>query len=110
MKENNFKNKLLELIKNNPDLDLVCMCGMDEVYDEYSYMYFSNLSCSVNYIYEYDDRVFLDKEEIVEFLCNMHDGDAEYLELEDDDFEMQMHTEADKYFKQKAIVIYAKSC
>lgn len=92
MKENSFKNELLELIKNNPDLDLVCMCSMDEVTDEY------------------EDRIFLDKEEIVEYLCDMHDGDAEYLDLEDDDFEMQMHTEADKYFKQKAIVIYAKSC
>ena len=34
----------------------------------------------------------------------------EYLDLEDDEFEMAMHTEADKYFKQKAIVIYARSC
>ena len=31
-------------------------------------------------------------------------------DLDDDEFEITMHTEADKYFKQKAIVIYARSC
>lgn len=96
--KNNFKNDLLKLIKNNPNLDVVCMCATDELTDEFRYLYLSKLSCSICYIYEYEDRIFLDKEEI-----------TEYLDLDDDEFEIAMHTEADKYFKQKAIVIYARS-
>lgn len=106
MKSNEFKQDLLKLIKNNPNLDVVCMCSTDE----YSYLYLAKLSCSICYIYEYEDRIFLDKEEMTEYLCDVHDGDAEYLDLDDDEFEITMHTEADKYFKQKAIVIYARSC
>lgn len=110
MKSNELKKDLLKLIKNNPNLDVVCMCSTDELTDEYSYLYLAKLSCSICYIYEYEDRIFLDKEEMTEYLCDIHDGDAEYLDLDDDEFEITMHTEADKYFKQKAIVIYARSC
>lgn len=30
-----------------------------------------------NYIYEYEDRIFLDKDEMKEYLCDIHDGDAD---------------------------------
>ena len=96
-------------LNNYHYLDVVCMCATDELTDEFRYLYLSKLSCSICYIYEYEDRIFLDKEEITEYLCDIHDGDAEYLDLDDDEFEIAMHTEADKYFKQKAIVIYARS-
>ncbi len=57
MKSNEFKQDLLKLIKNNPNLDVVCMCSTDELTDEYSYLYLAKLSCSICYIYEYEDRI-----------------------------------------------------
>lgn len=100
------KEELIKLIQENPTLDIVCMCSDDElIYGYYSYL--DKLSVDVRSIYEYDGHIYDDIQDVEELLQDACLDNEDWANLSDEEYEKLVKELAKKYFKKKAIVIWA---
>lgn len=103
-------DELRKLILENPDLPIVVLAGEDASIDYWGWTYCSSISFGIDEIldcdyFDYDDRVFTDKERFEEVVRN--NLDDEY--LTDEAYEAAVKYELEKYepYWKKVIAIYA---
>ena len=103
-------DELRKLILENPDLPIVVLADEDAVCEYYGWTFCSSISFHIEEIldcdfYDYDDRVFTDRERLEEVIADNLDG--EY--LTDEAYEAAIKYELEKYepYWKKVIAIYA---
>lgn len=103
-------DELRKLILENSELPIVVLAEGDSVCDYWGWTYCSRISFGIDEIldcdyYDYDDRVFTDKERFEEVIRNNLDG--EY--FADEAYEAAVKYELEKYepYWKKVIAIYA---
>ena len=104
-----IKNKLLELIKNNPDLPvIVCSYNNDANYDYDSTIYF-DLSVYIEELTFYDDEVWLDYDDVEDRVRDSLAYEEEYFKLSDEEFDKAVEDYIkENYIFKKYICIYAR--
>ena len=105
-------DELKRLILENPELPIVVLADEDSVCDYYGWTFCSSISFHIEEIldcdfYDYDDRVFTDRERLEEVIADNLDG--EY--LTDEAYEAAIKYEIEKYepYWKKVIAIYASN-
>lgn len=104
-----IKNKLLELIKNNPDLPvIVCSYNGDANYDYDSTIYF-DLSVYIEELTFYNEEVWLDYDDVEDRVRDNLACDDKYVDLSDDEFDKAVEDYIkENYTFKKYICIYAR--
>ena len=105
------KEKLIKIIQENKDLDIVVMASTDELTDEYGSILMENLRVEVTDIYNspQEDVIYFDKDEVVDEIRDYFADDEEYKDMSDEEYEKMCEDKAKDYFYKKAIVIWARS-
>lgn len=103
--------KLLKLVEENPTLPLVFFVCSKDVCDDYYYTFMKSSRVELGTIYESDinDRIYTDKDDYVEDLCDYFSDDIRYSSLNDEEYEKEMQKEADKVPHYDAIIVYIGS-
>lgn len=103
-----MKDKLLEVIKENPDLDIVVMASTDDLIDEYGYFLLEKIKVEVADIYDSpsNECIYFDKEDVIEKLRELL-ASEEYIDMPDEEYDKMCEEKANDYFYKKAIVIWA---
>lgn len=103
--------EIIELIKENPDLEIVVMAGTQEFTDEYGWFLLEELRIEVADIYNSPDNetLYFDKEEIVEELRKYLSDNKEYSKMSDEEYGKMCEEKAKDYFYKRAIVIWASN-
>lgn len=103
--------EIIELIKENPDLEIVVMANTQELTDEYGYLLLEKLRIGVADIYNSprNETLYFDKEEIVEELREYLSDKEEYAEMTDEEYDKMCEEKAKDYFYKRAIVIWASN-
>ena len=104
-----IKNKLLELIKNNPDLPIiVCAYTCDMNYDYDSTIFFDSL-VDIEELTFYNDEVWLDYDDVEDRVRDNLADDEKYVDLSDDEFDKAVEDYIkENYTFKKYICIYAR--
>ena len=107
-------DELKKLILENTELPIVVLADEDSVCDYYGWTFCSSISFHIEEIldcdfYDYDDRVFTDRERLEEVITdNLYD---EYCEKSEEEYEAAIKDklkELEPYWK-KVIAIYASN-
>lgn len=103
--------EIIELIKENPELEIVVMASTQEFTDEYGWFLLEELRIEVADIYKSPDNeiLYFDKEEIVEELREYLADKEEYAEMTDEEYDKMCEEKAKDYFYKRAIVIWASN-
>lgn len=103
--------EIIELIKENPDLEIVVMASTQELTDEYGWLLLEKLRIEVADIYKSLDKetLYFDKEKIVEELREYLADKEEYAEMTDEEYDKMCEEKAKDYFYKRAIVIWASN-
>ena len=103
-------DELRKLILENPDLPIVVLADEDSACEYYGWTFCSRISFCIEEIldcdyYDYDDRVFTDRDRFEEVVADNLDG--EY--LTDEEYDAAVKRELEKYepYWKKVIAIYA---
>lgn len=106
-----MNEKLVKIIQENPDLDIVVMAGTDELTDEYGSILMEKLNIEVADIYNSprDEIIYFDKDDVVDELRDFLADDEEYIDMSDDEYDKVCEEKAKDYFYKKAIVIWARN-
>lgn len=101
--------EIIELIKENPELEIVVMASTQELTDEYGWLLLEKLRIEVSDIYKSldNEKLYFDKEEIVEELREYLADNKEYVNMSDEEYDKMCEEKANEYFYKKAIVIWA---
>lgn len=102
--------EITELIKENPELDVVVMASTDELIDEYGYLLLEKIKVEVADIYNSptNERIYFDKEDVVEELREFL-ASEEYIDMTDEEYDKMCEEKAKDYFYKRAIVIWASN-
>ena len=106
-------DELKKLILENPDLPIVVLAGEDANIDYWGWTYCSSISFGIDEIldcdyYDYDDRVFTDRDRFEEVVAdNLYD--EYYDKEEEEEYDTVIKRELEKYepYWKKVIAIYA---
>lgn len=103
--------EIIELIKKNPELEIVVMASTEELTDEYGWLLLEKLRIEVADIYNSptNDYIYFDKEEIVDELREYLSDKEEYAEMTDEEYDKMCEEKAKDYFYKRAIVIWASN-
>ena len=103
--------EIIEIIKENPNLDVVVMTSTQELTDEYGWLLLEKLRIEVADIYNSPDNetLYFDKEEIVEELRKYLSDNKEYSKMSDEEYGKMCEEKAKDYFYKRAIVIWASN-
>lgn len=106
-----MKDKLLKLIKENPNLDVVVMASTDDLIDEYGYLLLEKIKVEITDIYNspYDEYIYFDKDDVVEKLKEYLADNKEYADMSDEEYDKMCEEKAKDYYYKKAIVIWASN-
>ena len=103
-----IKNKLLELIKNNPDLPIIVCADYNVNYD-YDYTLYTNLSVDIEELTFYNDEVWLDYDDVENRIRDIFADEDKYINLSDEEFDKVVEDYIkDNYIFKKYICIYAR--
>ena len=104
-----IKNKLLELIKNNPDLPVIVCADNYNVNDDYNYTLYTNLSVDIEELTFYNDEVWLEYDDVEDRVRDIFADDEKYINLSDEEFDKAVEDYIkDNYIFKKYICIYAR--
>lgn len=104
-----IKNKLLELIKNNPDLPVIVFAYTYDVNDGYDYTLYTNLSVDIEELTIYNDEVWLDYDGVEDRVRDSLAYEEEYFKLSDEEFDKAVEDYIkENYIFKKYICIYAR--
>ena len=104
-----IKNKLLELIKNNPDLHVIVRAYTYDVNDGYDYTLYNNLSVDIEELTIYNDEVWLDYDGVEDRVRDSLAYEEEYFKLSDEEFDKAVEDYIkENYIFKKYICIYAR--
>lgn len=103
--------EIIEFIKENPDLEIVVMASTQEFTDEYGWFLLEELRIEVADIYKSldNEKLYFDKEEIVDELRKYLEDKEEYAEMTDEEYDKMCEEKAKDYFYKRAIVIWASN-
>ena len=103
--------EIIELIKENSDLEIVVMANTQELTDEYGWLLLEKLRIEVADIYKSLDNetLYFDEEKIVEELREYLADKEEYAEMTDEEYDKRCEEKAKDYFYKRAIVIWASN-
>lgn len=106
-----MNEKLVKIIQENPDLDIVVMASTDELTDEYGSILMEKLNIEVTDIYNSprDETIYFDKDDVVDELRDFLANDEEYIDMSDDEYDKVCEEKAKDYFYKRAIVIWARN-
>lgn len=106
-----MNEKLIKIIQENPDLDIVVMASTDEFTDEYGSILMEKLNIEVTDIYNSprDEIIYFDKDDVVDELRDFLANDEEYIDMSDDEYDKVCEEKAKDYFYKRAIVIWARN-
>ena len=106
-----MKEDLIKIIKENPELEIVVMASTQELTDEYGYLLLENIRVEVVDIYNSptNDRIYFDKEEIVDEIRESLAEKEEYAEMTDEEYDKMCEEKAKDYFYKRAIVVWASN-
>lgn len=103
----NDKEKLIELVKENPNLPLVFMVSNDEIAWDYGTTVYQDFWCHVSEVYVLDEEWSDDFDYVVEKYSNDLCDDDKYKNMTDEEFEQAMKEYVNMNVEHyKAIVIY----
>ena len=104
-----MNEKLVKIIQENPDLDIVVMASTDEFTDEYGSILLEKLNVEVMDIYESptSDYIFFDEYDVIDELREALADDNG--DLNEEEYEKLCEEKAKDYFYKKAIVIWASN-
>jgi hypothetical protein len=107
-------DELKKLILENPDLPIVVLADEDSVCDYYGWTFCSSIFFHIEEIldcdfYDYDDRIFVDRERFEEKIAD--DLWDEYHEKSNEEYDAAIKREIEKYepYWKKVIAIYASN-
>lgn len=105
-------DELKKLIAENPDLPIVVLVGQDAVSDDYGYTYCSDIHFSIEEILDCElpfgeGCVYNDRDDFENVLLDYLDGNEEYPNLSDEEFQTLLAKELSKYepYWKKVIAI-----
>ena len=103
--------EIIELIKENPDLEIVVMANTQELTDEYGWLLLEKLRIEVADIYKSLDNetLYFDEEEIVDEIRESLADKEEFAEMTDEEYDKMCDEKAKDYFYKRAIVIWASN-
>lgn len=103
--------EIIELIKENPDLEIVVMANTQELTDEYGWLLLEKLRIEVADIYKSLDNetLYFDEEEIVDEIRESLADKEEFAEMTDEEYDKMCEEKAKDYFYKRAIVIWASN-
>lgn len=106
-----MNEKLIKIIQDNPDLDIVVMASTDEFTDKYGWILLERLKGEVVDIYRRPDfeTLYFDKEEIIEELRSYLANNEEYVNMSDEEYDKMCEEKAKDYFYKRAIVIWGEN-
>ena len=106
-----MNEKLVKIIQENPNLDIVVMASTDELTDEYGSILMEKLNIEVANIYNSprDEIIYFDKDDVVDELRDFLADDEEYIDMSDDEYDKVCEEKAKDYFYKRAIVIWARN-
>lgn len=104
-----MNEKLVRIIQENPDLDIVVMASTDELTDDYGSILLEKLNVEVMDIYESptSDYIFFDEYDVIDELREALADDNG--DLNEEEYEKLCKETAKKYYYKKAIVIWARN-
>lgn len=104
-----MNEKLVKIIQENPDLDIVVMASTDELTDDYGSILLEKLNVEVMDIYESptSDYIFFDEYDVIDELREALADDNG--DLNEEEYEKLCEEKAKDYFYKKAIVIWASN-
>lgn len=112
-------DELKKLILENPDLPIVVLAGEDANIGDFSWMFCTNISFSIEEIfdcdfYNYDETIFTDRESLEEVIIDkIENGDIDVgVDITDEDeFNKAVECEMEKYepYWKKVVAIYANN-
>lgn len=104
-----MKEELLNIIKENQDLEIVVMASTQDYTDEYGWFLLEKLRVEIADIYRSPDyeTLYFDKEEIVEELREYFANDKKYASMSDEEYDKMCEEKAKDYFYKRAIVVWA---
>lgn len=104
-----MNEKLVKIIQENPDLDIVVMASTDELTDDYGSILLEKLNVEVMDIYESptSDYIFFDEYDVIDELRETLADDNG--DLNEEEYEKLCEETAKKYYYKKAIVIWASN-
>lgn len=104
-----MNEKLVKIIQENPDLDIVVMASTDELTDDYGSILLEKLNVEVMDIYESptSDYIFFDEYDVIDELREVLADDNG--DLNEEEYEKLCEEKAKDYFYKKAIVIWASN-
>ena len=104
-----MNEKLVKIIQENPDLDIVVMASTDELTDDYGSILLEKLNVEVMDIYESptSDYIFFDEYDVIDELRKALADDNG--DLNEEEYEKLCEEKAKDYFYKKAIVIWASN-
>lgn len=82
-----IKDKLLELIKNNPDLDVLFFANTEDINDDFSYTAYTNLSVDIEELTLYNDEIWLDYDDVKDRVSDKLTCYDKYTDLSDEEFD-----------------------
>lgn len=104
-----IKNKLLELIKNNPDLPVIICAYTCDMNDDYDSTIFFDSSVYIEELTFYNDEVWLDYDDVENRVRDNLADDEKYINLSDEEFDKAVEDYIkDNYIFKKYICIYAR--
>lgn len=96
--------KLLQLVKENPDLLVVPMVWYEIAYDDSCNYWMGKFGdCEVTEYACYDDKFYTDREEFIEYYYNQHDEEYEGMTDAEIDDDIKSKTES---MWTKAIIVW----
>lgn len=104
-----MNEKLVKIIQDNPDLDIVVMASTDELTDDYGSILLEKLNVEVMDIYESptSDYIFFDEYDVIDELRETLADDNG--DLNEEEYEKLCEENAKKYYYKKAIVIWGRN-
>ena len=92
--------EIIELIKENPDLEIVVMANTQELTDEYGWLLLEKLRIEVADIYKSLDNetLYFDEEEIVDEIRESLADKEEFAEMTDEEYDKMCEEKAKDYF------------
>ena len=104
-----IKNKLLELIQNNPDLPIIVCADNYNVNYDYDYTLYTNLSVDIEELTFYNDEVWLEYDDVEDRIRDNLACDDKYADLSGEEFDKVVEDYIkDNYIFEKYICIYAR--
>lgn len=103
--------EIIELIKKNPELEIVVMANTQNLTDEYGYLLLNKINVEVADIYESPNSEYLyfDKQDLIKELGNYLADDKDYINMSDEEYNKICEEKAKDYFYKRAIVIWASN-